>query len=185
MASVWSCVACALALTVSEASPLQASDTTFVSSGARVKLFRAAEGTEPVIGTVVDVALDTLILLSEREEVLSYHASDLSKIEVSEGEKKKTLLGFGVGFGVGLATGFAICNADRDAHTCGSDADLLGDLTPAVILMTAALGGGVGAIVGSFIKTERWQEAALPAPPPVALSVGKDGSLGLVFSLRL
>ena len=90
-----------------------------------------------------------------------------------------------VGFGVGLAAGFAICNADNDAYTCGSEADLLGDFTVAVIFMTAALGDGVGAIVGSFIKTERWQEAALPASPPVALNVGKDGSVGLVFSLRL
>lgn len=185
MAGVWKCVACALALAVSEASPLQASDTTFVSEGARVRVFPSVEGTEPVIGTVVDVALDTFIVLSEREEVLSYHDSKLSKIEVSEGEKKKTLLGFGVGFGVGLAAGFAICNADKDAHTCGSEADLLGDLTGVVILMTAALGGSVGAIVGSFIKTERWQKATLSASPPVALNVGKDGSMGLVFSLRL
>lgn len=185
MRSVWSCVACVLALTVLDASLLRASDTTFVSSGARVKLFRTAQGTEPVIGTVVDIAFDTLIVLSQREEILAYHANDLSKIEVSEGEKRKTLLGLGVGFGVGLGAGFVICNADKDANTCGSEADLLGDMTAAVVLLMAATGAGIGAIVGSFIKTERWQEGAIPASPPVAVNVGTDGSVQLAFSLRL
>jgi len=139
------------------------------------------EGTEPVIGTVVDVALDTLIVLSESEEVLAYHSSDLSKIEVSEGEKKKTLLGIGMGFGVGLGAGFVICGADE--RNCKES--FLGDMTAATVLLTAALGASVGAIVGSLIKTERWQEAAFPAPPTVALSVGRDGSVRLAFSLRL
>jgi hypothetical protein len=143
------------------------------------------EGTEPVIGTVVDVALNTLIVLSERDEVLAYHSHDLRKIEVSQGEKRKTLLGLGVGFGVGLAAGFVICNADKDANTCGSEADLLGDMTAAAVLLTAAMGAGIGAAVGALIKTERWKEAQLPAPPPVALNVGKDGSVRLAFSLRL
>lgn len=185
MSCVWTCVACVLALAASDVSLLEASDTTFVSEGARVKVFRTAEGAEPVIGTVVDVAFDTLIVLSEREEILAYHASDLSKIAVSEGEKNKILLGLGVGLGVGLGAGFVICNADKDANTCGSEADLLGDMTAAVVLLTTLLGGGMGAVVGSLIKTERWTEADFPAQPPVTVNVGTDGSVRLVFSLRL
>jgi hypothetical protein len=101
MSSVLNCLACVLALTVSESSLGQASDTTFVSEGARVKVFPASGATAPVIGIVVDMALDTLIVLTELQEVLAYHSSDLSRIEVSEGQKKKTLLGLWAGAGLG------------------------------------------------------------------------------------
>jgi hypothetical protein len=185
MSSVLNCVACALALTVSEAPLGHASDTTLVSEGARVKVLPASGATAPVIGTVVDLAPDTLVVLTELHEVLAYHSSDLSKVEVSEGEKRKTFLGLGVGFAVGLGAGFVICNADKDANTCGSDADLLGDMTAAVVLLTAAVSAGIGAAVGALIKTERWQEAQYPRQPLVALNLGKDGSVRLAFSLRL
>ena len=171
-----------IALLLTCASALSAQDTAFVSEGSRVKIFPSVEGAEPVIGTVVDVALDTLIVLSEREEVLAYHSSDLWKIETSEGEKKKKLLGLGVGAGAGLVTGLVICAADE--ANCDKWFEP-GDATAAYVLLTTALGGGLGAVVGSLIKTERWVEAAFPAPPTVALNVGKDGSVRLAFSLRL
>lgn len=173
---------CSTALLLAVASALSASDTTFVHQGSRVNVYPATQGTNPVIGTVVDVALDTMIVLSEGEEVLTYHSSDLSKIEVSEGEKKKTFLGLWAGAGVGLATGLIMCGADEANCETWSGT---GDATAAVLLLTTVLGGGVGALVGSFIKTERWEEAAFPAPPPIALSVGKDGSVRLALSLRL
>ena len=53
----------------------------------------------------------------------------------------------------------------------------------AVIL---GVGGAIlGTGIGALIKTERWKEAEFPAPPPVALNVGRDGSVRLAFSLRL
>lgn len=36
-----------------------------------------------------------------------------------------------------------------------------------------------------MIKSDQWVDAEMPAPPPVALNVGKDGSVRLAFSLRL
>jgi hypothetical protein len=174
--------ASSVALLLACASALFAQATVFVSEGSRVKIFPSVEGAEPVIGTVVDVALDTLIVLSEREEVLAYRSSDLWKIEVSEGEKKKTFLGLWAGAGVGLATGLLICAADEANCETWSGT---GDATAAVVLLTTVLGGGVGALVGSLIKTERWEEASFPNPPPVAFGIGKDGSVRLAFSLRL
>jgi len=57
------------------------------------------------------------------------------------------------------------------------------------ILAYAAIGGlvgvGVGALIDLVIIGERWKEADMPPPPPVTLSVGKDGSVRLAFSLRL
>ncbi len=136
--------ACALALLLSGASTLQATDTTFVSQGARVKVFPL--GAKPVAGEVAKLSYDTLVILPE-------------------------------GNGVGLALGFAaqeICDYGCESY-------------PAVgAALGTAFGFGVGAGIGALNTSgERWTEAELPAPTPVALNVGKDGSLRLAFSLRL
>jgi len=36
-----------------------------------------------------------------------------------------------------------------------------------------------------FFRSDRWVDAQMPAPPPVAIGIGKDGSVRLAFSLRL
>ncbi len=173
---------CAFALILSGASTLQASDTTLVSRGARVKVFPAQPGAKAITGNVADLAFDTLIVLPEGGgEALTFDPRDLRKIEVSQGKKGNALLGLAVGAGVGVGLGLAICSYDEWAG-CRFEGN---DLTGASVALAAAVFGGIGAGVGALIKTERWTDAQLPEPPPVALGVGKDGSVRLAFSLRL
>jgi hypothetical protein len=173
----------AFALILSGASLLQASDTTFVYQGARVKAFPAQPGAKAITGNVANLAFDTLIVLPEGGgEALTFDPRDLRKIEVSQGKKGNALLGLGVGAGVGIASavGLAIwaCNADDDGCTSGQVAG--------GALALSAIGAGLGAGIGALIKTERWRDASIPAsPPPVGLGFGKDGSVRLAFSLRL
>jgi hypothetical protein len=178
--------ACAAILLLAFVSALQASDTTFVSQGARLKVFPL--GAKPIIGDVARLSYDTLVILPEGDEsTLTFDRRDLRKIEMYQGKRsswlKSGLIGGGIGLAVsgGLAGAFvAVCASDYDCYV-----ESPGGTVAAFAGLGAAVGFGVGAGVGALNTTERWVEAELPAPPPVALNVGKDGSVRLAFSLRL
>ncbi len=176
--------ACSVALLLVCVSALSASDTTFVSEGARVKVFPSMAGAKPVTGKVAKLAYDTLVILPDGiGSALTFYSSDLRRIEVSRGKGETyTVIGFLGGLAVGIGLGLAACSGD--------ECDLYGsDLTALAIISYAGLGGlvgvGVGALIDLVIIGERWKEADMPPPPPVALNVGKDGSVRLAFSLRL
>jgi hypothetical protein len=136
-------------------------------------------GAKPVTGGVTKLSYDTLVILPEGNgSALTFYRSDLRKIEVSQGKKKSyTLIGLASGVAVGVGVGLAACSGGN----CNGDYDG----TAAVTALSAVVFGGLGAGVGALIKTERWKEAELPTPPPVALNIGKDGSVRLAFLLRL
>jgi hypothetical protein len=178
--------ACSVALLLGCVSVLSASDTTFVHQGAWVKVFPAMAGAEPLIGEVVKLAYDTLVIVPKGNgSAQTFYSSDLRKIEVSQGTKSEWLRGGWIGAASGSVAGALIgavsCNDPKRWLSCsnpGGAALILGALGGAV-------GFGMGAGVGALIKTERWDGAQLPQPPPVALNVGQDGSVRLAFSLRL
>ena len=175
-------IAGSIALLLTCASVSSAQDTTLVSRGARVKVFPAQPGAKAITGNVADLAFDTLIVLPEGGGgALTFDPHDLRKIEVSQGKKGNALLGLAVGAGVGFTAALVICKADEGACTGG----FFGDITAYITVGAAVIGGGTGAGVGALIKTERWTDAQVPAPPPVAVNLGKDGSVRLAFSLRL
>ena len=172
--------ACAAALLFVCANALFASDTTFVSQGARVKVFPF--GSRPVIGEVAKLSYDTLVILPEGNgSALTFHRRDWRKIEIYQGKKSKWLKGGLIGGGGGLAVGLALGLAAQEICDYGCES------YPAVgAALGTAFGFGVGAGIGALNTSgERWKEVELPAPPPVALNVGKDGSVRLAFSLRL
>ena len=184
----------AAALLLASASALSASDTTFVSQGARVRVKFEQEWslvrrsgavsrqTEIVrlTGTAADFRLDTLVLLPEgAEEPILIPRTRIDRIEVAQGKKSNWAKGGLYGGIAGVAVGFGV------ALLVASDCE---EACPGVVaawIGTAVGGFAVGAGIGAASKTDRWVEAQLPEPPPVALNVGKDGSVRLAFSLRL
>jgi len=174
--------ACTIGLLLLTTSALRASDTTFVSQGARVKLFPTQPGAKAITGNVTDVASDTLIILREGDqEPLTFAPRDLRKIEVSQGKRSNWLLGGAAGFVVFGAAGAAIAAENYSPDPGLSQSGVI----IGAGLISGVAGFGIGAGVGALIKTERWKVAQFPAPPPVALNVGKDGSVRLAFSIRL
>ena len=174
--------ACAAVLLIAFANVLSASDTTFVSQGARVKVFPSMAKPKPVIGEVVKLAYDTLVIVPEGNgSARTFYPGDLWKIEVSQ-EKGKSHVGKGAWIGalggaaIGAGIGAAVDCSDYNQGTCVAAVAAMG------LAGGALLGVGVGAALSSG---ERWEEAEFPVPPPVTLNVGKDGSLRLAFSLRL
>jgi hypothetical protein len=186
--------ACAAALLLACATALSASDTTFVSKGARVRV--KFEQETPVadpsgaisyrletvwrVGTATNLDSDTLLFLPEEAQTaVGIPSSKIESIEVSQGKKGSALLGLAVGAGVGVGLALAVCSYDEWTGCNWSG----NDNTGAVTALSAALFGGLGAGVGALIKTEGWQEAEFPSLPPVAFNVGNDGSVRLALSL--
>ena len=173
--------ACAAILLLVCASALSASDTTFVSQGARVKVFPSMAGANPVTGEVAKLSYDTLVIVPEGNgSALTFYRSDLRKIEVSQGKKSNVGKGAWIGAAAGAVSGFIIGYAAGPYENCAKAG--CGAVTAALFGAGGAL---VGVGVGAATSGERWAETEFPAPPPVALNVGKDGSLRLAFSLRL
>lgn len=171
--------ACSVALLLASASALPASDTTFVHQGARVKVFPL--GAKPVAGEVAKLAYDTMVILPEEgAEAVTFLRQDVRSIEMLQ-RKSNWAIGGLIGGIAGTVLGFypvAVhilmdCNGGCDGRVA------------AAWTATAIGGFAIGAGIGALVRSERWVVAKMPAPPPVAISVGKDGSLRLAFSLRL
>jgi len=187
--------ACAGALLLACANVLVASDTTVVSQGARVRVKFEQEKavahqsgaisyeTESIrlVGEATVLKPDTLVVLPEESETpLAIPYSTIHEIEVAQGKKSNWLKGGLYGGIAGTVLGFLPALAV--AATCEGACDF----SPAAAWVATAVGGfAVGAGIGALSSSDRWVKAAMPAPPPVALGVGKDGSVRLAFSLRL
>jgi hypothetical protein len=170
-------IACSAVLLLGSANALFAQDTTFVHQGARVKVFPL--GAKPVAGEVAKLAYDSMVILPEAgAEAVTFLRQDLRRIEMVQGGKSNWAKGGLIGFGAGAVAGSLTWLSIRD-----DDTDV------GYLLLAGALGGAggavLGALTGALIRSDRWVDAQMPAPPPVALGVGKDGSVRLAFSLRL
>ena len=116
---------------------------------------------------------DTLVL-----ETTECALASVTRLDVSRGQKSNAVVGFFVGAGLGLVGSLAVCNF-TDTCQVFSDNDVRGD----VVAVTAAMGAGVGAIVGYFIKTDSWEEVPLERLR-VGLTPQRDGRFALGFSVR-
>ena len=103
--------------------------------------------------------------------------STVTRLEVSRGQKSKASVGVWVGTGLGLMTGVAICSSD--ACSILGNNDIAGE----VFLLTGVGGLILGALIGSRIKGDRWEEVPLDRLG-VSLTPQRDGRLALGFSVR-
>jgi hypothetical protein len=109
-------------------------------------------------------------------------AGDVTRLDVALGKKSHWWQGALIGAAVGLAIAFT---DDVDPVLCQVNENVLCSRTDAVLAyglsMTAA-----GAVVGAFVKTDRWTPVALDAfGPPLAKPVRESrGPLALAVSVR-
>jgi len=186
--------ACSTALLLACASALSAQDTTFVHQGARVRVTfeertqvadQAGSIWYPLesvrlVGEATLLKSDTLVFLPEDADTpLSIPHSKIEEIEVSRGKKSNIGKGAWIGAVGGLVAGAAV-GALADCGGWDQSLCVLGG-----VIIGAPGGAILGTGIGALLPGERWVEAEMPAPPPVALNVGKDGSVRLAFSLRL
>lgn len=162
--------------------------------GARVRLTIPCEGVpQPVserrnmcmvVGTLAGWRTDAIDLEAEGRRS-SYSLNTVSQVEVSRGSRSRKLLGAGIGFVVGIGSTYRIFNSGASSSGSTSRCNQARNqdaIDPGDCVLIYGLGGlagaGLGALIGSVIRTERWQRVV---PGRVRISLLTEGR----FTLKL
>lgn len=126
--------------------------------GDRIRVKTTIAGGAQLIGTYYSADGDNLVLHTNDAGRYTIPWDDVSRLELSRGKQsnagKGALIGLGVGAGLGLASGLALA-ADQDDFF-----DVNAGNVVAGTIGSAALGAGVGALVGMLSKSERWENVS-------------------------
>lgn len=131
-----------------------------IAVGDKVKVHAPAYDDRRVIGWVEQIT-SSGILISSGNQRITVPFNTIQDIQVSRGQKSRWRLGFALGIipgaiGGALATK-SRCNIEEDP--CFMD---LTDLENALIVSTGVLVGmTIGSLIGSTLKTDRWQRISL------------------------
>ncbi len=140
--------------------------------GSRVRIERTGQVDLWSKGQVLAVSADTLTVRWDKDagnrEPLA--AWQIRRLQVSSGRRGHVVTGMLVGAGAGLLTG-VIGNASQDSSPDDWD---LGPDDEYVVLLTTLAGTVLGGVVGLLVRTEKWQDAGLPA-----VSTAGPGRVGL------
>ena len=143
-------VIAALTLTVLAACA-SAQTQTGLSLGDRVRITPSDPAVERLVGSYADRRADGLVVVGEGDTI-TIPTSGIATLERQEGTRGRGGVGSIIGlFGVG-AIGVVVA---QDCATGSSDD--LEDVCKVFVIGAGAIGGALlGAIVGSFIRTENW-----------------------------
>jgi len=136
----------------------------------------AGPGTCRIEGSLARMSGDTVALTTAGSP--SRHALNaVRRLEVSRGRRSYWLVGAGAGLLVGGGVTYAVLHTGGSTALCDRSAnqDAIGSGECLALTAGGALvGAGLGALVGSLIRTERWERVPLdrlrvglgPAPRP-------------------
>jgi hypothetical protein len=171
-----------LALLMPEPVPAQTSD--LPPAGARVRVKQSEYGAGWLEGKLIELSADSAaIALTRTADTVRFATGRLVPVEVSQGLRarsgKGALLGLGIGAGTGLILGIA-ASAEDCTGFCPVEvgpAEIFG-----VSVLLGGVGAGIGALIGSRSRSERWRPVNVRSDGPVRPEplVGA-GRLGLSF----
>ena len=154
---------------------LPAQQTTTLHPGQRVRV--TSTSSKDVTGVVSQVRADSIVVFTEPAgATIALATADVRKVDVSrgrsaaEGAKKGALWGGGIGAGFAVLVAAIVAS---DKNTYQNNVYSVGDFAANTV------GGGLvwGAIIGAFVKAERWDHVAFQ--PRVGLT-----SAGVSISIR-
>jgi hypothetical protein len=151
-------LAASLLIALATTGRAQAAPATLVP-GARV---RVHQGSESLTGSLVSLDSAALVIATDKPETVTAPRASITAVEVSTGTKsragKGALIGLGVGAAAGIIVGLAASSSDNgDFLDYGA-----GTWAAGVGLAGAAIGTGLGALIGSGQHSDKWQPAVLP-----------------------
>ena len=123
-----------------------------------------------VPGVIENIDGDVLTLRADGGGVMKLSMASVSRVDVSLGRKRNVLQGLAAGGLAGMLISFAMpvnpdeCDSD-DSNFCSRGEAMVGAMIPFA---------GIGALVGTFIKRERWTRVTIA--PAAAV---RDGSARL------
>ena len=161
---------------------------TSVAPGDTVRVTAPSMDMDDSVGTVAALETDRLtVQVEERADALSVPLADVTKLKVRRGQKsnagKGALIGLGVGAAAGVITALLSC-ADSQCDWDNAGDDVTGYTAVVLGAGGALLGAGIGAIIWSSIKTDRWQTVPLDQLRVGPSSVDADG-VAVSVTLRL
>ena len=138
---------------------LGAQDSVVVAPGVRVRL---VTDSIRVVGNLMRRVEDSITILDARSHathVLSLNA--VRVFEISRGKRRRTgrgaLIGLVSGAGAGIVSTLVLCRSGCTS----SGGDWTGFIAVVLTGAGAVAGVGVGALIGSQIRSERWDRAAV------------------------
>jgi hypothetical protein len=116
------------------------------------------------------------------ETVVAVGLGTVERVQVSLGKRRNTLKGAAWGGGIGLGLGVLAATSLPDCGPGFEDWLWWCEGDEAVVILGTTLGVAAwGALIGTFIKSERWGEV-----PPATLSLlSERGRVGLALRVRL
>ncbi len=143
-------------LAVTPLTHIRAQDALPVTVGDTVRMTAPTLDIDKYDGTIVSVDGGTLSV-----DTLQVALAQLTRLDVYRGQKSQTLTGALVGAGilgaVAVPVGIQLCKAVNQGDTCyGADQYVLPVVAGGVLV-----GAGIGALIGSAIKSDRWEEVPL------------------------
>lgn len=146
--------------------------------GSKVRL-RTTTVQRALRGTVVDMDERSLVV-SDRHRPVRVSREDITRLEVSTGRRGQAIKGMAIGAAIGGGT-FAVIS--RDEYCADYDP---GEECPsrAEMVATGLLGGALwGALIGHFLKTERWGAVTLDRAQVRVTPSRARGGVGLAVSV--
>jgi hypothetical protein len=138
----------------------QAAAQTPVGQGSRVRVVQRSSGAAVVTGSLARLTGDSLVV-NVGDSPRTFVVDQAHELQVSRGKKGRTGRGLLLGLLGGATLGAIIGAATSNESDCGA-ADYLCLDTPAFGALSGGLLGGLlgtaaGGIIGSQMKSERWQ----------------------------
>jgi hypothetical protein len=130
-----------------------------VKAGDRVRITAPSVSGSPFVGAFVAIEADSLVV-HDSVDTWRLSLASVEQVDLSRGRQSHTLLGAGIGFLVGGGVAVALLYTGGSTSLCDQSANQ-DAMNSGECIGLSALGGvagaGLGAIIGGFIRTERWQ----------------------------
>ena len=158
--------AAAAALAITFTVPAAAEDAAVLGPGVRVRVSVAATR-ERLKGTVQSLDQAVLAVISDDRQLVKIPRANITRLETGWGRKGNARKGLIIGGLVGLGSGLAACAVADGSHSDFDDFDDFEDFYDddcdggewvGIPLLAGATWGGIGALIGHFIKSDRWVE---------------------------
>ena len=167
------------------APPCVQAQATDLAVDARVRVTAPRHHFNRDIATVTELRGDSIVLAS-RMGTRAVALGNVTRLDVSTGTRRNVRRGALIGLGVGAL--FGLTMTDEAMDDCSDELLLCpipatdGEMEVAGALVSGLAGAAIGAVVGAFVRTERWENRT-PAVT-AAINPGRFGGVQLSMSRK-